>query len=124
MKMVLDGYEFPRNPNSSPVIGPVRYTASVPTYAGAAFFSWGLMTAGQTISLTWNYCETDQFDAILDIYAKDEAVLFDPKLGDNKIYMVQITRFEGELFMRLGKYWRQSVTLEMVVMDEGVEVTP
>ena len=123
MRMILGSYTFSRNPNRAPLLTPVRHCAEVATHNGVAFFSWGLLTAGKKPRLEWDLCETAQYDAMEAIYLADAPVLWTPQDGNGKRYTVEIMKFDGSLFMRLGKWWRKDVHMDLLVMDEG-EVIP
>lgn len=121
MRMSLGNYTFARNPNRCGLLTPVRHTASVQTYGGVAFFSWGLMTVGKQIRLDWDLCENAQFDSMRSIYLADASVLWNPKDGSGKSYSVEVTACDGQLFMYLKakSHWVKNVFLDLLILDEG-----
>jgi len=123
LRMSLGNYTFSRNPNKvSNLLTPVRTTADVQTYGGVAFFSWGAMLTGKKITLDWTLCETAQYDAMETIYLADTPVFWTPQDGGGKKYSVEVLDYDGQLFMFLGKWWRQNVSMKLLILDEGVAV--
>lgn len=125
MRMILGNYTFSRNPNKvSALMTPTKTTASVQTYGGVAFFSWGLQLAGKKIRLEWDKCENAQYDAMEALFTADAPVLWTPQDGSNKRYSVEITDFDGQLFMYLKakQHWLQNVFMDLLVLDEGTVI--
>jgi hypothetical protein len=124
MRMVLGNYIFSRNPNRCGLLTPVRHTATVQTYGGVAFFSWGLMTIGKQVRLEWDLCEDAQYNAMEALYLTDAPVLWNPKDGSGKSYSVEITVFEAQLFMYLKAkpHWLKNVQMDLLILDEGTVI--
>lgn len=125
MRMTLGAYTMARNPNRvSALLTPVRHTATVQTYGGVAFFSWGHQLSGKKVSLEWNYCQIAQYNAMETLFLTDAPMLWNPMDGSRKKYEVEITSFDGQLFMFLQKndWWRKDVRMELIILDEGVAI--
>jgi len=121
--MKLGTYTFPRNPSyDSPpdLLTPEKYSASVQTYSSIAYFSWGLGVAGKELSLDWGYLPDSQYQAFQTILEADVPVVFDPKDGTMKTYLVEVTGLKGRVHAKLGEgstgVWRKDVSLSLLVL--------
>jgi len=119
MRMRLGSYTFARNPNECPTLTPKRDFAAVDTYNGVATFSWGVTLIGRTIRLSWNFCESAQYDTMEAIFKNDTTTTFYPNDGNGKTYNVEVVDFGGSLFLFLGKYWRKNVYMDLLLLSEG-----
>lgn len=117
-KMTLGGYTFARNPNKSTEPKQYRSTSVVPTYGGAAFFSWGMFIEGLEVTLEWDYMTEAMFEQLQSLLDDDESKVWDPQTGST--YNVQMLTLEGEYLTTslLDAEWRQNVKLTMVIMSE------
>ena len=118
--MIIGGYTLLENPEEYPDIIPQKSTATLNTYGGAAFFSFGLFTAGQILSYKWPYMSVTDFDAINTIYQSDLPVLFDPEDGRGETYSVEIiSPFDGKYFVdpSQDQEYRKDVTLLLFIVE-------
>lgn len=113
-KMTLGSYTFWRNPKQSPIPRQLRHTASVKTYGGTAFFSWGLFY-GQTVLLEWDWMTSDAFDSFQSLLEDDEEKIWNPQIGTN--YDVEILKLDG-IYMEdalTDANWRKNVKLSLLI---------
>lgn len=79
--MRLDNYTFDFKPDKWTIPRPQKFAATVKTYSGLAFFSWGLSIIGLELLLEWELLSQLQFTKLDEIFAADETVLFEPCAG-------------------------------------------
>jgi hypothetical protein len=122
--MILGTYTFESNPaDLDEIVGPKKSCASVPTYSGVAFFSWGSLVAGVEVELTWDYMSCEQYDDLDALYQADAAVVWDPQDGQSPAvtYNVEITDLTGRYFIGLdpNEDWpRRDVRMKLLILSE------
>ena len=95
-----------------------KVSASIDTYGGVAFFSWGLLTIGQTIELNWEVMDSTLFAALEALYATDATVLWKPQISATKGYNVEIIEFTGKLIAGAENTYRRNVILRLLIVGE------
>lgn len=120
--MVLGTLTFEKNPKLiDDVLVPVCKYASVDTWEGAAFFSFGTQWAGKEISLDWEAMPSEQFDDIVDLMTADEAITFNPQLASGKTYTVRVIGVRGKYHMTQTseETHRTDVTVKLFVQAQS-----
>jgi len=114
----LNSYEFWRDPNNFTIPRKVKFSASVPTYGGVAYFSWGTFTAGQEIILEWDQMTSTMFDQLQTILEFDTQVVWNPQTGTS--YNVEVLQLEGRYVRNalLDAEYREDVKLSLLIRSE------
>lgn len=119
MAMTLGGVSFADwVPDDYTLPQPVRSTAAVDTYGGSAFFSWGIISVGQKVTISWDAMTKALYDQLMALLVADAAVTWLPE--DSYSYTVQITDLNGTLVTTFANAYRQKVTLTMIIMAKAV----
>ncbi len=119
----IGGHTLRHNPSEMDPIESEKSAATVPTYGGGAYFSWGMFLVGTEKSLNWSMMEADEYAAIRALYVADAPVVFDPQDGSGKTYNVEIREFYGGLFRRFGSAagtFRKDVKMTLFIIEEIV----
>jgi hypothetical protein len=122
--MSLGTYTFDSNPSDlDEIIGKKKSQASVQTYAGVAYFSWGTLIAGVEVELTWDYMSCAQYDSLDALYQADAGVVWDPQDGQSPAvtYNVEITELTGRYFIGLSptaEWVRRDVKMRLLILSE------
>jgi len=122
--MSLGTYTFENNPSDlNAILNPKKSCASVSTYSGVAYFSWGTLIAGVEVELTWDYMSCDQYDSLDAIYQADAPVVWDPQDGYSPAitYNVEIVDLTGRYFIGLSssaEWVRRDVRLRLLILSE------
>jgi hypothetical protein len=120
----IGGHTLRHNPSEMDPFESEKSAATVPTYGGGAYFSWGMFLVGTEKSMSWTYMEADEYAVIRALYVADAPVVFDPQDGSSKTYSVEIKEFYGSLFRRFGSAagtFRKNVKMTIFIISE---VTP
>ncbi len=121
----VTSYTFSLLPGNMTVIREDKSCASVQTYEGVAYFSWGTSIVGKELSLSWNAMPAAMWSQFETFFTADAPLEFDPTLDGTpsaKTYTVEMTRLDGDYF--LGGYgtgagsWRQNVTMTLLILSE------
>jgi hypothetical protein len=119
--MILGGYTFALDPAICALIRPHKRCASVETYSGVVFFSWGASIVGVAVDMSWPAMSTAQFAALDALYQADAPVVLDPQDGSNKTYNVEIEALDGRFFVgaedAIGNL-RRDVTMRLLILSE------
>ena len=118
--MSLGSYTFYRNPETCTYPQKRKMASVLETLGGAAYFSWGCVLPGQIIELNWPGMETTMFDELMTLFEADEQVVFNPDVGLDTTYNVEIMSFLGNfLAPYLGAAgYKKDITMELVIMSE------
>lgn len=114
--MQLGALTFTQNPERMSVPQAAKSAASVKTYSGTAYFSWGTLLAGQVLTLEWSFCPLAQYNSIQTMNEADAAVNFIP--GNGTTYSVEIMSFNGayHLDQTASAEYRKDVTLKLLIL--------
>ena len=127
MGMVLSTSTFALDPGGMTMIRPDKVCASVQTYSGVAYFSWGSTIVGKEIELSWNAMPSTQFDNLQAIYVADTTVIFKPRItGLAQNYVVNVTDLQGDYYISAessANYWRTNCKLKLLIMSTSTDAT-
>ena len=79
--MRLDSYTFDFKPDKWTIPRPQKFAATVKTYSGFGFFSWGLSIVGMELLLEWELLSQLQFTKLDEKLVLDTTLLFEPCAG-------------------------------------------
>lgn len=119
-KMRLGPYDFEWNPSQYTIPKKNKSYSIVETYSSVAFFSWGLTSIGQQISLEWNRMPEAQFDQLQQLLEDDEDSVWTPISGEATAYDVEICSLEGR-YMQHSIHdapYRDGVKLILMLKEE------
>ena len=104
-----------RNPNKFTIPNKTKFSSSIETYGGIAYFSWGMFTAGQKIKLEWDWYDSASFDSLQTLLEDDEQKVWDPQTGTT--YTVEMIKLDGKYLESalLDAPWRRDVVLELLI---------
>lgn len=116
--MILGDYTFEWLPDSMTIPEVKKTVAVVPTYSGSAIFQWDPLIQGEQVTLKWNFCSIEQYDALRAEYFKTASVLWvtDQMSGETPLnYNVMVINLVGTYFdVHLDDLpYRKDVTLTL-----------
>ncbi len=119
----IGGTTLDSNPASCSLIKADKSCALIPTYSGAAFFSWGTVLQGKEIELRWDYMKETDFAALDALMDDAGTVVFDPQDGSSDTFNVWLISLDGEYHLALGNgssstVFRKNVVLVMAIESE------
>jgi hypothetical protein len=118
--MTLGGYTFWRNPTQFDIPKDYRSSDTANTYSGVMFFSWGIFTDGQEITLEWDWMTDTMFNTLQTLLEQDTAHNWNSQLGTS--YVVQILKLEGKYLESAlsDAPWRRNVKLTLLIRSESL----
>lgn len=113
--MTLGGYTFWRNPTQFDIPKDYRSSSTISTYTGTAFFSFGIFTGGQEVTLKWDWMTSTMFGILQTLIEADEPNNWNTQLGT--IYIVEIISLDGKYVLSAlsDAPWRQDVKLDLLI---------
>ena len=117
MAHTLGSVTFDYLPDDFTMPRPQKSVSVQDTYSGVVVFSWGVLSAGQRISLKWDLMSSALFDLIDAIYAADANVVWNPDQTSGVTYTVSVLGLDGKLFAGGAKdSYRTDVVCSLVIL--------
>lgn len=116
--IAIGGTTMTREPSEMTMVRKRRITASLQTYGGVAFFTWGASILGKTIEIGWPVLEYDQFAFLQTLLEANSRVVFDPQDGSSKTYNVELISLDGKYFIKKDTGYRKDVRLVLIILSE------
>lgn len=120
--MVIGSYTLLSNPSEMTVLKTDKIAAHELTYAGVAFFDWGVSFVGKVVVLKWDYMLATEFDNIDGLVDDMGDKIFDPQDGKSKTYDVWLKKLDGEYYLDPSSgagVFRRNVELTMVIKEQN-----
>ena len=113
--MTLGGYTFDRNPTQFDIPKDYRSTSFVDTYTGVSFFSFGIFSAGQEVTLEWDWMSNAMFIIFQTLLEADEAVTWYSRAGST--YITEILSLNGKYLESAlsDAPWRKDAKLDLLI---------
>ena len=118
--MKLGGYTFAWDPSKWEPPVPEKKQASVTTFSGVGYFSWGATIVGKQIDLEWEFMSQAQFDSLQALFEADAYVLWDLDVAGMMNYYVEITELVAELPEVVGydQGYIHNVRVTLLILSE------
>jgi hypothetical protein len=85
-------YTLPWRPDRMGEPTAEKIAASVRTYGGVAYFSFGTRIVGKVLPLEWDWMLTDQYEHLRELYAADASLTFYPD-ATKRLYVASAAGF-------------------------------
>ena len=115
-KMRLGPVDFDWNPTQFTIPKKGKSYSVVETYTTVAFFSWGVTSIGQQISMEWEMMPEQQFDDLQQLLDNDINYLWTPVSGEAGSYDVEILDLQGKYMEKSIHDAPYRVDVKLVVM--------